>query len=88
MDADVSVVGMRTARKPPAEGSISIEKSSLSIEREMLLRAADKAGIVQISAPKLAAMSGVSVTCAWKWVAGVRVRQSSHDKILAALGLA
>jgi DNA-binding transcriptional regulator YiaG len=71
-----------------SEGSISIEKSCLSVDRTLLLHAADKAGVLKLSAPKLAAVAGVSVQCAWKWARGVRVRQSSHDKILKGLGLA
>lgn len=69
------------------EGVISLEMSSLSVNRSTLIQAADAKGVLKISAPKLAAVAGVSVQCAWKWAKGVRVRQSSHDKIMKALGL-
>lgn len=69
------------------EGVISLEMSCLSVNRLTLIQAADAKGVLKISAPKLSAVAGVSVQCAWKWAKGVRVRQSSHDKIMKALGL-
>lgn len=81
------VTGADVVVDRPSEGVYSVEKSSLSLDRASLLAAADAKGVLKISAPKLAEISGVSVQCAWKWAKGVRVRQSSHEKILRALGL-
>ena len=57
------------------------------LRREELVLAADRAGVVTISSPRLARIADVRQQTAWAWLHGRGCDRESEKRILQALGL-
>jgi hypothetical protein len=65
----------------------STERTALRLPRRELVVAADREGVVAISAPRLARLAGVSRKTAWGWLRGYPVSPEVDAAFLAALKL-
>lgn len=63
------------------------DRTAHAIPRRELVLAADRAGAVTVSSPKLARLAGVGVHTAWAWLRGYQVSPETDRACRAALGL-
>jgi hypothetical protein len=63
------------------------ERTALRLPRHELVAAADREGVVAISAPRLARLAGCSKRTAWAWLNGIAVSPDLDAALLAALKL-
>ena len=63
-------------------------KAPAGVPRIALLAAADRAGLVSISALELSRLAGVGNNTAWRWLHGGRVAPRTEAAIRGVLGLA
>lgn len=66
---------------------LSIDRTAHAVPRRELVLAADRAGAVIVSAPRLARLAGVSARVAWAWLRAQRVSPESDRALRDALGL-
>ena len=63
------------------------DRTAHVIPRRELVLAADRAGAVIVSSPKLARLAGVGVHTAWAWLRGYQVSEETDRACRDALGL-
>lgn len=66
---------------------LSVTRTAHAVPRRELVLAADRAGVVIVSAPRLARVAGVSTRTAWSWLRAQRVSAESDRALRTALGL-